>query len=574
MYVRISLPPYLRQISFEPAHPFIRTLINANLDHHAVMYDGFLFHNASLVPYVRSTYTTNDLIALEDTLTKQKTLDLPTMTQHSAVLREGSQNLHILPATAPGSTHGDMSNMVYLRDQIQTAEILLHIANHNPKRYTTEQQMGKQLLISALHLLSTPAQLGRFATCIDNYVNKKPCTQDDWPEISLAFDNLDGVQPNGWRNIQDTVQMLAYATLSALESGQLKPSDLLPSHKEMLGSVIPLLASAGSPVYENSGSWEEIIAKRTSVMAIETALTSKLFDLRLGSDGRNYAFFASEYQKYRRRYPAFFATDLDELLMTKTIQGLTSISAQLPFESPKYSKNSVKYRTADSTLVYILRYHIPELLVRYGIDVPAINEPLTGHDREEQIEDLILDQLQTLIDPQGYGMFRYRHDSYQRVNWGTDEVQEVIKNIKRFVAEDAVARNQPIDFDVKQSLRHQLTPAGRQASWSLGQAHIALWAADRFTHYTDFAQHGRSDRYLTICTKNLNAVLSLITGDDQFTSATDTDGSYHIVSVNAWRLPECYVTYQIDQQQTIVPSAHTPLYWSVALLKGTIGLLI
>lgn len=574
MYVRQSLPPYLGQISYQPDLNFIHTIINANRSHQAVMHDGHLFHNRDVASLARTIYTIDDLIQLESALQNHGTLDLPIISNYSVALRESRRQVSLLPATKPGTTHGDMSNMVYLRDQIQTADILLRLAQYNPKQHKNEGTTGKQLLISSLDLLSTPAQLNRFAKCIDRYANGKDCTQDDWPQISLQFDDLDAVKSNNWRNIQDNIQMLVHATLLALENGQIQSADLLPSHKQALCAIIVLIISAGSPLYENSGSWEEIAARRTSVMAIETAVFSKLFDLRLGADGRRYAFFASEYQKYRRQYPEFFAADLDELLMSKTIEGLTAISERLPFESPKYSKNTIKFRTADSTLVYILRYHIPELLVRYGIDVMAINQPLSGHDREEQIEDLILDQLQTLADPKGYGMFRYHNDSYQRVNWGTDGTQTVVKNIKRFVTEQAATNRQPINYDLKQSLRHQLTPKGRQAAWSLGQAHIAFWAADRYRQHMQLAQPDRAARYQTIGTNNLNAVLSHITGDQQFTSTANKKGAYQLTPVDSWRLPECYVTYQADDEQTIVPSAHTPLYWSVALLKGTIELFI
>lgn len=573
MYVRQQLPPYLGQISYQPDLNFIHTIISANHSHQAVTHDGYLFHNKNIAALARNQYTVDDLQQIKSALQPHGTLDLPIITQHSVTLREGKRTVSLLPATQPGANHGDMSNMVYLRDQIQTADALLQLAWYDHD-HRGDDITGKQLLVSSLDLLSTPAQLHRFADCIDQYVSGKDCTQSDWPQISLQFDNLDGTNPNNWRNIQDSIQMLAYTTLTALERGQIQPADLLPSHKQMLGAIIALIVSAGSPLYENSGSWEEITARRTSVMAIETAVFSKLFDLRLSTDGRRYAFFASEYQKYRHKYPDFFAADLDELLMAKTIEGLTAISERLPFESPKYSKNTVKFRTADSALVYVLRYHIPELLVRYGIDVMAINQPLSGHDREEQIEDLILDQLQTLVDPEGYGMFRYHSDSYQRVNWGTNETQAIVKNIKRFVTDDAATHNSQIDLDLKQSLRHQLMPKGRQAAWSLGQAHIAFWAADRYRQHIRLAQPDRAARYRAISTNNLNVVLSLITGDEQFTSTADNKGIYHVTPVVAWRLPECYVTYQADDKQAIVPSAHTPLYWSVALLKGTIGLFI
>lgn len=571
MYVRVTLPPYLRQISFTTSLPFIHTLIDANMPHIAVQKDGNLFHNSELAQLYQPRYTTSDIEHLTSVLIKHGTIEPQFINDQSVYLDEKSRPLCLLPATAPRTYHGDMSNILYLRDQIQTAELFLKLQALDPQAYKQEGQTGKRLLLSALHLMSTPSQLARLKTCIDRYATGATCGQADWPQISLAYASLDGVNANGWRNIQDTMQMLGYTTLIALEQRQLQADDLLASHKQFLGGLVPLIVSAGFPLYENSGTWEEVAARRTSVMSIETAFLSKLFDVRLSLHRRNYAFFASEYQIYRRRYPQLFSDDFDELLATKVQEGLQTISERLPFESPGYERQSIKYRTSDAALVYVLRYHIPELLVRFGISVSGIGDPLAGHLREEQIENLVLAQIDTLRDREGYGIFRYHDDSYQRVNWGTDEVQMVVRDIKRFIAESATSQRAPADYDLKQLIRHQLTPKGRQAAWSLAGAHLAMWAAERFLQQQKLGQTSRAEHYNKIATRNLNQTLSLVTGDSQWASALSAHGTHQLQSVPSWQLPECYVTYKAGDRQAIVPSAHTPLNWTSSLLRSTLG---
>lgn len=573
MYARDQLPPYLRQVNFTTSYPYIHTLIDANKSHSAVNIDGNLFHNKELVEFIQKTYTAAELETLESALAQHGTTTLPLIKGKSVRLAGDERPLLVMPAIPRDSSVGDMSEMLYLRDQVQTAEVFLKLHAYDPARYRQEGVEGKLLLMSLLHLLSTPAQLERFQMCIERYVKGQGCTQADWPQISLTWNNLDGRQPNGWRNIQDTFQMLAYTTLIALEQQQLQPNDLLEPHKQFLGSIVPFLVSAGFPHYENSGSWEETAAPRTSVMAVETAFFSKLFDLRLDEQGRKYAFFAREYQKYRRRYPTLFKADFDELVATKLQEGLVAISQRLPFESPGYGRRSIKYRTSDLALVYVLRYHIPELLVRYGISVSAIGDPQAGHAREEQIEDSILRQLDMLRDPEGYGMYRYYNDSYQRTNWGTEEVQAVVRGIKRFVCERAIAEQTPVDYDLKQLLRNELIPKGRQAAWSLGSAQLAFWAAERWFELQRMGTGDRAKRYRHLATSQLNATLALVTGDGQFTSLPQANNRYHIAAVAPWRLPECYVTYEADNERCVAPSAHTPLNWATGLTKGALGIM-
>jgi hypothetical protein len=69
-------------------------------------------------------------------------------------------------------------------------------------------------------------------------------------------------------------------------------------------------------------------------------------------------------------------------------------------------------------------------------------------------------------------------------------------------------------------------------------------------------------------------MLALVTDNDQWHAVLGADGFYNIKQVSPFKLPECYVTYRAsDGDEFVVPSPHTPLNWSSAMLRQAIGLL-
>ena len=72
----------------------------------------------------------------------------------------------------------------------------------------------------------------------------------------------------------------------------------------------------------------------------------------------------------------------------------------------------------------------------------------------------------------------------------------------------------------------------------------------------------------------MNRMLATVTGLDNWHAVLDDNKQYVLQKVPANRLPECYITYEApDGKQIIVPSPHTPLNWSSAMLKQAVGLL-
>ncbi|MDX2776062.1 hypothetical protein PV379_01670 [Streptomyces caniscabiei] len=489
-------------------------------------------------PLMSSSYS--DIHAI---LREKKTLSIPIIRWHSIRLDGQNRPLALVAATDIHANHGEMSSMLYLRDHIQTARAYMELSFHSPHAYRIEKKVAKDLILSALDLMSTPAQLDRFRTVIKK---GDSASQEDWPHISLWFNDLEGKKPNGWRNKQDSFQMLAHLALDALDRGFLSAHELLPSHKTFLSLVAPLLKSVGFPRYESSGSWEENTAVRTSVMAVETALLHKIKALR-----PYHPFLAQNTPAFERTITAMLR------------DGLTELGKRLPGESPEYPKDSVKHRKADAALAYVLLYGLPQLLADAQIPVAGAIRPT------EAIEAMVLASLRTLDDPLTGGILRYHDDSYQRVNFHTNAAQATVRGIKSFVKNRA--GDGLIDLDLKQSLRGQYMPAGREAAWTHPLGQIAAWAARR-----SMERRGRNDaqRYQKIYDSYLRRMIGTVTLEGQWSAALNADGEYEVREVTAWKLPECYITYQLDDKAPLlVPSPHTPLNWSSVSLKEAIGLL-
>lgn len=493
--------------------------------------------------FIRPHYDDAELFGLEQLLAARGTTAIPIANGFTVEVDGAPRPVSIVAATDTNASHGDMSSMLYLRDHIQAAGALIELYLHNPGKYKTEGEQAKTLLLSALHLMSTKAQLTRFNNVI---AHGNAAGQEDWPHISLLFNDLAGEKPNGWRNKQDSFQMLAYLTCDALLRDSLHEDELLGSHKTFLASIAPLLKAVGFPAYENSGSWEELAARRTSVMAVETALLGKMQQLLAVG---KLSFLAEQTNTIGELYTA----------------GLTEIGRRLPYESPDYPADAITHRTADAALIYVLLYDLPKLLAEAHTAIGA-----RGSMPQSQIEDLVLEQLATLNDPLTGGIIRYKDDSYQRVNFHTNEVQQTIREIKQRVKDEAAKRGGEVDLAVKQRLRDHLTPKGREAAWTHPLGQLASWAAKR----SQETMGDESANYRKQGIEYLNRMLALITGENDWHAVLNPDGFYKVEQAPAYKLPECYVTYRTaDGDEFVVPSPHTPLNWSSAMLRQAVGLL-
>lgn len=525
---------------------------------------GLRFENETLAGMARPDYSAGQLALLEAHLEAMQTLDIPLVTGHTITIDGTEHPVSLLGATElanDGANHGEMSKMFYLRDHIQTAYALMELYLQDPGRYHEEGELGRHMLFSVMHCMSTPAQLGRFGYVIEAGPD---ATQEDWPHISLWFDDLHGEEPNGWRNKQDTLQMLTHLTLDALARGFINEGDMSRSHKQFLGSVVPLLAAVGFPNYESSGSWEEVAARRTSVLAIETAIMHKISTMA----SKDVAFLSEVYAQSDMQTTT--GRTFHEQVEYMLDQGLREAGRRLPFESPDYDKDSMKYREGDAALAYVLMYGLPQMLAAKNIPIGKDQQVLSEH----EIEDLVLGQIELLRDPATNGILRYKGDSYQRLNFHTDTVQQVVGAIKERVKKEAADSGREVNLEDKQMLRDLLTPEGREASWVHPLGQLSSWAAKRSLEAIRAGDTLGAERYRQLSVRYLNYNLSNVTGDGKWNSALDTNGVYRMREIKPYRVPECLITYQsADGETCIVASPHTPLNWGSVMLKLSVGLL-
>jgi len=520
---------------------------------------GSYFATQEIADRVRSEYSSEELVELGRFLERQHTFDIPTV-DGKVVIDGEKKTLKLVAATDTDANLGDMAEMWYARDHIQTARVLLDMYDSDPEYNAEAVRDGKELLVNALHLMSTPSQIARF----EDVIAKGPqATQADWPQISLLFNDLEGKKPNGWRNIQDSFQMLGVHTLEAIERGTIKSEELTESHKNFLGSIVPLLDSVGYPAYLTSGSWEENTAHRTSVMSVETALLDKMRRLVSNDTEGKLDFLRRGYETHRKPDSPDFADKLESMVDA----GLHEIGRRLPFESPDHAKNSVKYREADAALSYVLMYGMPELLAARNIPIGKNREPMSV----VEIEDLVLEQLESLVDPITGGLSRYKDDSYQGENFLTETVQAKVSAIKLQILATASITGQAPDYDEKQRLRNEAVPKGRLAAWVHPNGQLGEWAAKRSQDKLREHDPSEARRYRLISTKYLNRNLGHITGPDRWTVAKQYDGSYQAVPATAYKLPENYLSYSEGGREIIVPSPHNPLNWATAQMVATVG---
>ena len=103
---------------------------------------------------------------------------------------------------------------------------------------------------------------------------------------------------------------------------------------------------------------------------------------------------------------------------------------------------------------------------------------------------------------------------------------------------------------------------------------MSAWAARRSSECLTDGNEREATQYRQLATSYLNRTLSLITGPNHSNAVLNKAGNYEVRPVQPYRLPECYVAYELPSGQILnVPSPHTPLNWSSAMAKQAIGLL-
>ncbi len=528
---------------------------------------GLQFANHELADMAQAGYDEQDVSRLEQYLEGKGTFDIPLIEGLTIRVDGRDQPVSVVSATetgADGANHGEMSRMLYLRDHVQVAQMFMRLFMQDPKRYAKEGSVARTLIMSGLHAMSSERQLARFK----DVISRGPAAgQEDWPHISLFFDDMNTNQPNGWRNKQDSFQMLACTVFEALDCHFLDVSDLAAGHKQFLGSIVPFLAAVGYPEYESAGSWEEMSVSRTSVMAVETALLHKM--RHLDRQGR-VDFLQEAFLRHQDASPPLRGHDYGSVADDMLQRGLRAIGIRLPDESPGYPRHTIQYRSADATLAYVLMYNLPQLLAESQIRIGRSSQIMTAR----EIEELVLSQLDTLFDPKTNAYKRYDQDSYQRVNFHTQAGQWVVRKIKALISDEAKLTGLPVDLNRKQTLRGDLMPQGREAAWPHPSAQLAAWAAQRSMQSSQLHDLAATNEYRALGVQFLNRALSTVTGKNQWNAVLDANQQYRVRRVRSFAMAECLITYNNEAgEQIVVPSPHTPLHWGAAALKYSVGMM-
>jgi len=399
-----------------------------------------------------------------------------------------------------------MGTNYWVRDNALIASSLLNLdytKNIFPQEWFL---LGKNLLLSCLTIMSSTAQLERFASIIDG--SKSYTEAIHWPHIFLSIkDNLNAAHDEAWMHKQDAWQILCYIALDALEKKLITEDELTSKHTQLLHSICPFLNAVQFTQTDNAGSWEEITAIRTSVISWETALLHKVTQSK-----------------------TFSHPDAESLFQ----QGLQTLKNNFPHESPNYPAKDTRYRSADAALLY-------PLLIELYLHFPEAEQP--------NIIDSLLSQIESLIGP--YGINRYQGDSYQGLSYYTNSVSSQLRDLYQSPSGDSSDESQFLH-------RAAIVPPGHEAQWT----HF-VWQLS--SAYSKLCKNFPNNPTYPIKQNHYFLKgLSLITGEDEWTLTETNHHTMQVSSVPSFRIPECYNSEIYNTHIFQYPSLHTPLYWSVA----------
>lgn len=403
---------------------------------------------------------------------------------------------------------------------------------------TRQKRIGLALLNSGLAFISSCAQLDRFRTVIRAKRGKVRNDSLAWPHIFAAVqDNLMTTKLEPWAHKQDAWQILAWYILDCLEDGSISLSELSQKNRVFLGLIIPFLARVSFWRCENSGSWEELPAVRTSVRAWEHRLIVRLGEL---SKKREYSFIRSTYLRERR----FMGKRFEGISLDAAVERLNRLATKaviqdLPFESPSYDRRDPRYRRGDSALLYLLEIdYIPFLAEQAGKDQKWI----------KAMETKIVREVLRLRDPVVGGFARYKNDSYQRSGFFREETTARLRALYGGPSGDASS-----DFVG----RDKIVPRGRSAVWTHFVWQLSAWAGRRFLASGDESFRNLHEEFFEQGMKLVTASTASI----DYMPA----GRARVIRISPYRMPECYIAERdISGNELIFPSPHTPLNWSVA----------
>ena len=425
-----------------------------------------------------------------------------------------------------------MGTHYWVRDNALIGARFLLSENHNHRR------LGKELLLSALTFMSSVSQLKRMEAIVRSKSAGFVKDAANWPYIFAGVKtNLAAHEKEEWAHKQDAWQILAWYVLEGIERGLITRHDLTAKHRNFLSLIVPFLIKVSFWRCENSGSWEELVAARSSVRAWEHRLIVRLGEF---SQNRGFAFIDDGFTRHRAYLAGTYKKrSLLEAIKVAERSVAKEMLQDLPYESPSYKRSDPRRRQGDAALIYLLQ-----------IDYPRFLAARVGRSAQwaEALEGLIFKTVSKLDDKVTGGIARYGNDSYQRQ--GFFRYLTVAKLQKLYGAPSGDASSHFVGRD-------KVVPRGRKAAWTHFVWQLAAWAGRRYLRTGDLKDKAMHDRFF-------RRGMSLITGDRETSIDWDASGKARILSIHPYRMPECYISDKLPGGDVaIFPSPHTPLNWAV-----------
>ena len=353
---------------------------------------------------------------------------------------------------------------------------------------------------------ATPAQLARLEALVaeprralgpDGAMNV-PHIRFDGRSPSMADVHVNGA-PQRWNHKQnDALALFFAAMMDALDAGTVTWSGLSTDERKALALFPRYWHAVDFAAMEDSGAWEEVERQNSSSIGLVTwALERALAVL-----------------------PKVAPGTLDvAMAQACVIAGYETLERQLPFESPEYERDDVRYRQADAALLALV--------------YPARLERLTTGQR-----DGILETVGRLLRPAG--VLRYQNDAYQCAGyWNTAE--ETTEHESR--TDDC---SRPEDFAARAKGR----PADGEAEWFF-DSWLALAWLRRFEQSKSPSDRTRAEQHVARALRQRTPP-----------GVVGADGK----PVPYGAFPESYNVVFHGGQRSYLPSPITPLNWAKASL--------
>lgn len=482
---------------------------------------------------------------------------------------DGEQNCLYHPKAADNTGMFPMGTHAWVRDIAR-----IH-ANNLFSGDEARIAEGKTGLLSCLSVMSSVAQLDRFEKMIKSNDPEDLNIQDNWPHIffsprevvdgngTVVFEaNANTQVTENWTHRQDAWQMLAYYTLEAIEQDLITVNDLTDKHKKFLGSIVPFLAKVGFPNYENSGSWEDVPAYRSSVTAWEHRTIVKLDELTKRS---GFDFLSERFNELKHSLKEPFSSRSFSDAVEQLDKAASAVMIEEIFKGEAvrdYSPSDVEYRPRDAAEFYLLEINYAEFLARQ-LEKTADFAP--------RAEASIVGRLEALVDPQTGGMKRYDEDSYQGLNYFLTKVRDQI-----FHGNQQAEEGDPTSFH---RFRGAIVPPGREAAWTHPVWQVASWAAEKALDALNHRNSESYNRYRELHETFFKNGLRTETGEGEIALEVVeviVDGNKSqetkVVKVPSWRSPECIISVKnpeddlknLEEGVFYLPSGHTPLNWATS----------